>query len=75
MLLAAADEGLVGVLTTLVVRHEEALRPRLGLPDDHGLAALVLLGHPVQRVTRLSRRPVEAFTTVDRFDGAPFGGA
>ncbi|MCU1498330.1 MAG: hypothetical protein JWM47_2283, partial [Acidimicrobiales bacterium] len=31
------------------------------------------LGHPVHRATKLTRRPVAAFTTVDRFDGPPFG--
>jgi hypothetical protein len=26
----------------------------------------------VKQITRLRRDPVESFTTVDRFDGAPF---
>jgi hypothetical protein len=30
------------------------------------------MGYPKQRHTKLSRRAVEAFTTLDTFDGAAF---
>jgi len=33
------------------------------------------MGHPARPVTKLSRRPVEEFTTVDRYSGDPFSGA
>ena len=36
------------------------------------VAGLLALGHPKKVITKLRRRPVEAFTTVDRFDGAAF---
>jgi len=71
VLLAARAEGLAGVVTTLVVPAEEEVRDLLGLPETHALAALVPLGVPVRRLTRLNRRPVEDFTSVDRFDGEP----
>lgn len=73
ILLAARDHGLGGVLTTFLARAEEAARPLLGLPDTWAIAAMVAIGHPVSRPTKLRRRPVGEFTTVDRFDGEPFG--
>lgn len=72
ILLAARAEGLGGVLTTFLVAAEDEVGPLLGLPPHHALVALVGLGHPEHRATRLRRRPVEAFTTVDRIDGEPF---
>ena len=72
ILLAARDRGLGGVMTTFLARAEEEARPLLGLPASWAIAAMVCLGHPVRRATRLRRDPVEAFATVDRFDGAPF---
>ena len=38
------------------------------------VAALLPLGVPVRQLTRLTRLPVEEFTTVDRFDGPPLAG-
>ena len=32
---------------------------------------MVPLGKPVRQLTRLTRKPVEDFATVDGFDGAP----
>jgi nitroreductase len=72
LLLAARDCDLGGVLTTFLARAEPAARPLLGLPDGWAVAALVVLGHPVKRATKLTRNPVSAFATVDRFDGAVF---
>ena len=58
VLLAARDRGLGGVLTTFLARAEQAARPLLGLPDTWAVAALVALGHPVRRATKLTRHPV-----------------
>ena len=69
ILLAARNEGLAGVLTTAVVPEEEAARKLLGLPETHAIAAVIPLGVPVKQLTKLSRREVEEFTTVDQFDG------
>lgn len=71
LLLAARAEGLGGVLTTFLCRQEPAARELLALPADCALAALVALGVPERFPQRLARRPVEAFTTIDRFDGPP----
>ena len=73
ILLAARDRGLGGVMTTFLARAEPTARPLLGLPDTWAVASMVCLGHPVRRATRLTRRPVSEFATIDRFDGAPFG--
>ncbi|MGI8331253.1 nitroreductase family protein [Actinomadura scrupuli] len=69
ILLAARDTGLGGVMTTMLVRREQQVRTLLGVPDEFAVAAVLALGHPVVRPTRLSRVPVEEFTTTDHFDG------
>jgi len=71
ILLAARTEGMAGVMTTMVVREERAVRELLGVPDTHAVAGLLALGHPVSQPTRLRRGAVEEFATVDRFDGPP----
>jgi nitroreductase len=73
ILLAARAEGLGGVLTTLLCRAEPAVRELCAIPTTHGLAAAVVLGVPERQVTKLSRKPVASFTTLDRFDGEPIG--
>ena len=72
ILLAARNEGLGGVLTSVLVRQEAAVRELIGIPDDHAIAGLIVLGHPVRMVRKLRRWPVEQFTMVDRFDGPSF---
>jgi nitroreductase len=69
LLLAARAEGLGGVMTTFLVRQEPQARTILNLPSHVAIAAMVVLGHPVHQNTRLTRKPVEAFTTIDTFDG------
>ena len=71
ILLAARNEGYGGTLTTMAVPEEVQIRDLLGIPDTHAVAALVPLGKPTQQLTKLGRRPVEEFTTRDRFDGPP----
>jgi nitroreductase len=71
ILLGARARGLGGVLTTLITRVEGEARPVLGLPDTHALAGMLFLGVPVHQPTRLRRRPVAEFATIDRFDGPP----
>jgi len=73
IVLAARDAGLGGVITTILTRQEPAVRALLGIPDECVLAAAVALGHPQHQPTRLRRRDVDEFTTVDRFDGPRFG--
>jgi nitroreductase len=72
ILLAARAEGLGGVLTTMLIREEDEVKRLLGAEDPLVLAAVLALGHPVHQPRRLTRQPVESFTTVDRIDGRPF---
>jgi nitroreductase len=71
ILLAARNEGYGGVLTTALAAREPEAQELLGLPRHMAVAALVPLGRPVRQLTRLRRRRVEEFTTLDRFDGSP----
>ncbi len=86
LLLAARNRGLGGVLTTFLARAEDQeggqdaflaraedqARELVGLPDNHAIAAMIVLGHPIHQVTRLRRDEVEQFSTIDRFDGRTF---
>lgn len=74
ILLAAREEGLGGTLTTMAVAEEAGVQELLGLPDGHAVAAVIPMGHPVRQVTRLRRRPVEEFVTLERYDGEPLRG-
>ncbi len=72
ILLAARERGLSGVMTTVATRNERLLREILGLPPTVAVAAIVCLGYAKRHPTKLRRRSVEEFTTVDRFDGNDF---
>ena len=72
ILLAARHEGLAGVLTTFACRAEAEMRTLLALPDSHAIAAVIPLGFPVHQPTKLKRKAVEEFVTIDRFDGTHF---
>ena len=71
ILLAAHGEGLGGVITTMTVARERELLNLLVAPEPFCLAAVVVLGYPVNRPTRLRRAGVETFATIDTFTGAP----
>jgi nitroreductase len=71
VLLSARAHGLGGVMTTFLSRAEPQAAPLLRLPPGHALAATIFLGYPVLQPTRLTRRPVEAFASIDTFDGPP----
>ncbi len=72
VLLAARAEGLAGVMTTMPIRREAEVLELLHVPEGMALATVVALGHPVRQPRRLTRAPVDAFTTVDAFDGPAF---
>lgn len=72
LLLAARNEGLGGVLTSVLARQEPAVRELLDIPEGYALAGLLALGRPNKTITKLRRAPVEEFTTVDRFTGSTF---
>ncbi|MGA8548118.1 MAG: nitroreductase family protein [Mycobacterium sp.] len=73
ILLAAHDEGLGGVITTIAIREEQQVKALLGAPDPLALAAVIALGYPVHRPRRLRRAPVASFASVDSIDGPVFG--
>ena len=66
VLLAARDAGFGGVITTVLVRQEPAVKELLGIPAEHALACTIPLGKPRRQVTRLRRNRVEDFTTARR---------
>jgi len=72
VLLAARDEGLGGVITTIAIREESTVKALLGAPDPLALAAILALGYPVRQPRRLRRQPVSSFATVDSIDGPVF---
>jgi hypothetical protein len=73
LILGVRNEGLGTALTKVLVSVEEEARLLLGIPDGYPDR-----GPPGRRLgqrkpcPRLSRRPVQEFTTCDRFDGPPF---
>jgi nitroreductase len=70
VLLAARNEGLGGVMTTVLCRQEDAVRELLGVPGSFAVAGLIVLGRPVRQIRKLRRKEVEEFTYVDRFGGS-----
>jgi len=72
LLLAAREEGLGGVVTTMAIRREQEVKALLHAPDDFALGALIALGHALMQPRRLRRAAVEDFATLDRVDGAAF---
>jgi nitroreductase len=71
LLLAGRSEGLGGVITTMCIREEPAMKALFAVPDRFALAAVIVLGYPVKQPSRLRRSPVEEFATVDTFNGSP----
>src|SRR5664280_451047 len=72
IMLAARERGLGGVMTTVATRNEEALRNALAIPPNYAVASVVALGYPLRRPTKLTRKSVAQFTTIDAFDGPAF---
>lgn len=69
VLLAARNEGLGGVLTTMAIAEEPRVKALLGIPADYAVAAVLPLGKPQHQVSKLTRRPVSEFATREAFDG------
>jgi nitroreductase len=74
LLLAARAEGLAGVITTMPIREEHAVKALFDAPEELAVAAVIALGKPVKQVSKLTRAPVEDFTTVDSVRGPIFSG-
>jgi len=69
ILLAARNEGYGGTLTTFAAGREPGLKELLSVPDHYAFAAMVPMGRPVKQLTKLKRKPVGAFATLEKFDG------
>jgi nitroreductase len=74
VLLAARQEGWGGTITTLAVAQEPAVKALLGIPPHVAVAAVMPLGRPERRLTRLRRRPVAEFSMRERWGGPPLAG-
>jgi nitroreductase len=72
LLLGLRQEGLGAALTTMVIAREPDVKREFGIPDGYAIAGHIMVGWPAEPFpTRLKRKPVEEFTTRDRFDGPP----
>lgn len=71
VLLAARQEGFGGTITTLAVAQEPKVQELLGIPKHVAVAAIMPLGRPARRLTKLKRKPVSEFATLERWDGSP----
>ena len=74
ILLAARNEGLGGVLTTMPIAEEARVKALLHLPDYMAVCAVIPIGKPLKQLRKLKRRPVSAFAHRERWDGEAFGG-
>ena len=72
ILLGARNEGLGGVLTTIIASAEPEVQSLLNLEPHEAVAALVPIGRPVKQLTKLRRNAVEEFVVRDTGDGEPF---
>ncbi|MEM1231867.1 MAG: nitroreductase family protein [Pseudomonadota bacterium] len=75
ILLAARNEGLGGTPTTFVGAQEPAVKDLLQVPARFAFAAMIPIGKPVKQLTKLKRKPVDAFAVLERFEGDPLGDA
>jgi nitroreductase len=72
ILLGVREQGLGTALTTVLVPMEAQVKQLLGIPAGYTVAAHLTIGWPAGAApTRLRRRPVEEFATVDSFAGPP----
>ena len=70
LLLAARNENLGCVLTTLLCMEEPRVKELLEIPEDWHTAAYVPLGYPVLGGHGpISRRDMQAMVSYDRFEG------
>jgi len=71
ILLAARHEGFAGTITTLATAEEPRLQALLGIPRHVAVAAVMPLGRPVQRLSKLKRKAVPEFAMRERWGGSP----
>jgi nitroreductase len=71
VLLAARHEGFGGTITTLATAQEPKVQALLGLPAHVAVCAVMPLGRPARRLTKLTRKPVAEFAMRERWGGPP----
>ena len=69
ILLAAHDRGWGGALTTFIAAAEPDAQALLDMPAHVALAGIIPLGRPAKELTKLSRKPVDTFTHLERWGG------
>jgi nitroreductase len=71
ILLSARNEGYGGTMTTFITHEEADFQKLLGVPSHYAACALIPMGKPLKQLTKLTRKPVEEFAWIDRFNGDP----
>ena len=61
ILMAARHEGYGGTITTLAVAQEPRVKELLNIPAHVAVSAVIPMGRPAKRLTRLRRKPVSDF--------------
>jgi nitroreductase len=74
VLLGLRNEGLGGLLSTLVCPREPQLRELFAIPEEYGVACVIPVGRPRRTGLDLVRGPVEEFAWIDTFAGERFDG-
>ena len=69
--LGLSARGVGSRITSLAVPAEAEWAELMAVPEGYGLAAVMTIGYPEWRATRLSRRPVESFARRESFRGTP----
>ena len=75
ILMAARHEGYGGTITTLAVAQEPKVQELLGLPRHVAVAAVMPFGRPLRTLTKLKRKTVAEFATLERWGGRPLPSA
>lgn len=74
ILLSAREEGLGGVITTMLARHRAEVGTVIGAAEPWVTVATLALGHPKKQIRKLRRSPVDSFATIDSLGGSHLGG-
>ena len=72
IMLSARNEGLGGRITTIPIAEEIKLQEYFRIPNHFAVSAILTVGKPVKQLTKLSRKKVTDFTTLEFFDGKMF---
>ena len=69
--LALSARGVGSRITALAIPAEGEWAELMSVPEGFGLAAVMTIGYPEWRATRLSRHLVESFARKESFEGPP----